>query len=168
MSREITGWQCEKCLQIWPSQHQADECCANNECRICVYKRIGAKIDCHGCSDKNYFKYVEKIVRYSEYKGELYDEWLGRFSDKESLLQHISVHCPKRVSPKWCFGSTKAPFRINIKDAVENAIALMDDDFNKNQIVDLKELICFITKWNKKQTATTTVIDPKTVVLLEE
>ncbi len=168
MSYEVIRWQCEKCMQIWPNQEQADKCCANNECSICVYKRIMPGVNCDNCPDKNYFKYVEKIVPYSEYEGELYDEWHGKFPNKEALLTYYAKQCPQKTPPKWCFGSMKALFRINIEDAIERAIALMDDDFKKSEIVDLRELICFVKKWNKRQTATTTVIDPTIVVLLNE
>lgn len=168
MSHAVTRWQCEECLQIWPSQEQADDCCAKNECKVCVYKRIMQGVNCDNCPDKKYFQYVEKVVRYSEYNGELFNEWYGRFPNKEALLSYIAKQCPQKPAPKWCFGSRKETFRVNIQEAVERAMALMDDGFEKSNIVDLSELICFVKKWNKKQKATTTVIDPTVVVLLDE
>ncbi len=168
MSHEVIGWQCEKCFQIWTSPTQADKCCAENECEVCAGKRITPGINCDNCQDKHYFKFVEKVIRYSEYEGDLYDEWYGRFPNKEALLSHIAKQCPPRPAPKWCFGSRKEYFRINLEEAIERAIDLMDSDFKKSDIVDLRELICFVKRWNKKQKATTTVIDPTVVVLLNE
>lgn len=168
MSQEIIGWQCEKCLQIYPSKTQADDCCANNECKVCVYKRITIGTTCATCPDKNYFKWVEAVIPYSEYQGAIFHEYLGRFPGKETLLEYIVKNCPAKGQPSWCYGAVETTFRIDIEEAILSAMSLMDDDFKRSQIADFKELICFIKKWNKKQTATTSVIDPTLVVLLNE
>ena len=55
--------------------------------------------------------------------------------------------------PNYVYGTTETRFHVDIDSAIERAEEDMYEDFD--DIVDYKELIEFMEKWNEKQTGVT-------------
>jgi len=173
MSNEIKAWKCEKCGIAYMNKITADNCCTEakveiSTCRVCGC-RVGEYITiCDSCLSKERYQNGTKI-KYSEYELEwLFDNNTDKyFADIDALNDYyIDEGLPLQ---KWCYGCNKRPFTIDIDSALENSSEQMLEDFEyDNDAVDIKELIDFIEKWNKKQTASFYEIDHKKIILINE
>ncbi|MBU3186557.1 hypothetical protein [Clostridium estertheticum] len=173
MSKEIKAWKCEKCGVAYMNKITADNCCKEAKVKIPTCRVCGGKVDeyrtiCDSCSSKEHYQNGTKI-KCSEYElGWLHDNNTDKFfADIDELNDYyLDEGLPL---PKWCYGCTEIPFTINIDSALESSSEEMYEDFEyDNDAVDIKELIDFIDKWNKKQTASSYEIDHKKIILLNE
>jgi len=173
MSKEIKAWKCEKCSVAYMDRTVAENCCKEAKVEIPTCKICGDEVEkyrtiCDFCLSKERYQNGTKI-KYSEYELEwLFDNNTDRyFNDIDALNDYyIDEGLPL---PKWCYGCNERPFTIDIDSALENSSEEMYEDFEyDNDAVDIKELIDFIDKWNKKQTASSYEIDHKKIILLNE
>ena len=172
MSKEMEVWKCEKCGLVYVDKMNADSCCKDKSeascCKVCGNTIEKYRTMCDDCLAKERYEKGTKI-KYSEYDLEwLYDNNTDRyFSDVDALSDHYD--CENLELPKWCYGCDEIPFVVNIDSALENASEEMYEDFDYGtEAVDLGELIDFIDKWNKKQTAKAYESNYKKIILLNE
>lgn len=162
--KQVELYACGKCGKCYQDIKFAEDCCKPYHCEICGIETKRYILKCETCAENARFEKANKVLP-SEYKGYLYDDRFEMYTDNiDEILERYWDE--GEDLPNYVYGTTETRFHVDIDSAIERAEEDMYEDFN--DIVDYKELIEFMEKWNEKQTGATYYQDTKTVVLVPE
>jgi hypothetical protein len=176
-AKQITTYQCSKCNQYYLVKYAADSCCTKEAepparkpklCECGAEIRYNGSDKCEQCIEKTRFS--KAIHLNHDYVGQVYSEGLGwndgYFESVDALVEWCQDE--EVTIPDYAYACNNVKWNgIDIECEVENSLDGFYDDAI-DDVVDLQELIDFVSIWNRKQRISTNEVNYKFAILLKE